>query len=229
MPPMLQTGATFLQRQGIPYAYAGGEEVCCASPFIRTGQTEIADRLMGSNVDLVNRLGVKRIVSPCGGCSKTLKKDYPRWARQHGKRWDVEVLHFSELYAGLVADQRVEFRRRVEKRVTYHDPCHVGRSQGLYDEPRAILRAIPGVELVEMEHSRERSRCCGSGGGVKAAYPTMAAQISRQRVQEAIDTGADVLVTMCPFCQAAFAQAIQELGARIRLAGVEELLLESAS
>jgi heterodisulfide reductase subunit D len=227
MPPMLQTGVSILQRQNIPYLYAGPGEVCCASPLLRTGQIEAADRLMASNVELFGVLGVKRIVSPCGGCSKTLKKDYPRWAKEHGKRWDIEVLHFSEVYARLIAEKRLVPTKRIEKRVTYHDPCHVGRSQSLYEEPRAILRAIPGLELVEMEHHRESSRCCGAGGGVKAAYPAMAAQIARDRVQEAIDTGADVLATMCPFCQTSFAQALKELGSSMQLMGVEELLLES--
>lgn len=229
MPPMLQTGVTILQQQGVPYAYAGGEEVCCASPFLRTGQTEAADRLMGSNVDLVERLGVKRIVTPCGGCSKTLRKDYPAWAAAHGRPWDVEILHFSEVYARLIQEGRIRPTRTIARKVTYHDPCHVARSQGLYEEPRLVLRAIPGLELVEMPFNRESARCCGAGGGVKANYPAMAAQIARDRVQEAIGTGAEVLATMCPFCQTSFAQAIKELGSSLQLSGVEELLLESIS
>lgn len=229
MPAMLQTGVTILQRQGIPYVYAGPDEVCCASPFIRTGQIEIADRLRASNVDLVNRLGVKRIVTACAGCAKTLKNDYPEWARERGERWDVQVIHFAELYAQLVREGRLKLERPIRKRVTYHDPCHLGRSQRIFDEPRTILAAIPGLELIEMAHARERSRCCGAGGGVKAGYPAMAAQLARERVEEAIATGAEVLATMCPFCQTSFTQAINEIGPSIRLVGVDELLLEAAS
>jgi heterodisulfide reductase subunit D len=227
MPPMLQTGVSILQRQGIPYVYAAGEEVCCASPFLRTGQMEVAGRLMGRNIDLFHQLGVKSIVSPCSGCSKTLRFDYPRFARESGRTWDFEVLHFSQVYARLLAEGKARPSRPIEKVVTYHDPCHIGRSQGIYDEPRAILRSIPGLRLVEMDHAREASRCCGAGGGVKANYPAMAAAIARDRVQEAIATGAEVLVTMCPFCQTSFTQALKELGSGMRLAGVEELLLES--
>lgn len=229
MPAMLQTGVTILQRQGIPYVYAGPDEVCCASPFIRTGQMEIADRLRASNVSLVNRLGVRRIVTACAGCAKTLKKDYPDFARSRGERWDVQVIHFAELYAPLIRAGRLRLEQPIRKKVTYHDPCHLGRSQRMFDEPRAILRAIPGLELVEMDNSRERSRCCGAGGGVKAGYPAMAAEIARDRVAEAVATGAEVLATMCPFCQTSFTQAIKELGAPIRLAGVDELLLEAAT
>ncbi|HTT71098.1 MAG TPA: (Fe-S)-binding protein [Anaeromyxobacteraceae bacterium] len=227
MPPMLQTGVTILQREGVPYAYAGGEEACCGSPFLRTGQREFAGRLIEENLDLLERLGVREVVTPCGGCSKTLKKDYPAFAQAHGRPFDVKVVHFAEVYARLIAEGRIRPTRPIEKKVTYHDPCHVGRSQGLYQEPRAILRAIPGLELVEMEHHRESSRCCGAGGGVKSGYPVMAAAIARDRVLEAIDTGAEVLVTMCPFCQASFAQALRELGSSMALRGVEELLLES--
>ncbi len=227
MPAMLQSGVTILTRLGIPYAYAGGEECCCASPLLRTGQLEAAQELISRNLDLFARKGATRIVTPCGGCSKTLKFDYPAWARKLGKPFDVEVLHFSEVYVSLIREGRLKPRTRVDRTVTFHDPCHVGRSQGLFDEPREILAAIPGVRLVEMAHCREESRCCGAGGGVKANYPEMAAQIARDRVSEAIETGADTLVTMCPFCQTSFSQAIGELQGTIQLMGLEQLLLES--
>lgn len=227
MPPMLQTGVTILQRQGIPFVYAGGLEKCCGSPLLRTGQTEMAQSLIQSNLALFAQKGVSQIVTPCGGCSKTLKHDYPVWAEKLGMPFPVEVLHFSEVYVRLIRKGSIKPAVPVNRTVTFHDPCHVGRSQGLFDEPREILGAIPGVKLVEMDHCREESRCCGAGGGVKANYPQMAAQIARERVAEAIETGADMLVTMCPFCQASFAQAITELDAHIELAGLEQLLLQS--
>lgn len=229
MPPMLQTGVTILTRLGIPYAYAGGREQCCASPLLRTGQQETAEGLIARNLDLFASTGARQIVTPCGGCSKTLKHDYPLWARKLGKPFDVEVLHFSEVYVRLIRQGRLKPFKAVEKTVTFHDPCHVGRSQGLFGEPREILAAIPGVRLVEMPNNREQSRCCGAGGGVKANYPQMAAEIARGRVNEAIATGADMLVTMCPFCQGSFAQAIKELDAGIGLSGLEALLLESVT
>lgn len=229
MPSMLQSGVTILTRLGIPYAYAGGEENCCSSPLLRTGQLKTAQELIGRNLDMFARKGATKIVTPCGGCSKTLKYDYPVWAKKVGKPFDAEVLHFSEVYVSLIREGRIKPKTPINKTVTFHDPCHVGRSQGLFDEPREILAAIPGVRLVEMAHCREESRCCGAGGGVKANYPEMAAQIARDRVTEAIETGADTLVTMCPFCQGSFSQAISELKASIQLAGLEQLLLESVT
>jgi len=227
MPSMLQTGVTILTRLGIPYAYAGGQECCCASPLLRTGQLDAAGELIGRNLDLFARTGARSIVTPCGGCSKTLKHDYPAWARKLGKPFEAEVLHFSEVYVRLLREGRLKPAIPVEKTVTFHDPCHVGRSQGLFDEPREILAAIPGLRLVEMPRCREASRCCGAGGGVKANYPQMAAAIARDRLEEAVGTGADMLVTMCPFCQGSFSQAITETGATIGLSGLEGLLLAS--
>jgi Fe-S oxidoreductase len=227
MPSMLRNGASILQHSDIPYVFAAGKEVCCASPFLRTGQDEVAAKLIRSNLELFAELGVKRIVSPCGGCSKTLKHDYPKWAKKLGLPFDAEVVHFSEMYAGLIAEGRIKPNRTLDMTVTYHDPCHVGRSQGLYDQPRAILAAIPGVTLVEMENVRQSARCCGAGGGVKANYPAMAGEIAKKRVKEAMDTGAETLVTMCPFCQASFDAAIKNIGAPLGLIGVDELLLQA--
>jgi heterodisulfide reductase subunit D len=227
MPMMLQIGATILKHQNIPYICAGGEEQCCASPFLRTGQTEVAETLIARNLDLFHRLGIRCIITPCGGCSKTLKKDYPEWAEKLGKPWDFRVLHFSELYLELLEAGELVLANRIEKSVTYHDPCHVGRSQKLFEAPRAILKAIPGLRLIEMDYCREESRCCGAGGGVKAGYPDMAATIAHDRVEEAKETGADILATMCPFCQTSFTGALEQLGTPMRLAGVDELLLES--
>ena len=227
MPSMLQTGVTILTRLGIPYAYAGGQEHCCASPLLRTGQVDVAGELIGRNLDLFARTKARTLVTPCGGCSKTLKHDYPLWAAKLGKSFDVAVRHFSEVYVDLLRQGRIKPDVPVEKTVTFHDPCHVGRSQGLFDEPREIMAAIPGLKLVEMPRNREASRCCGAGGGVKANYPQMAAAIARDRLEEAVATGADMLVTMCPFCQGSFSQAIKETGATIGLSGLEELLLAS--
>jgi heterodisulfide reductase subunit D len=224
---MLRTGVSILTRLDIPYAYAGGEEVCCASPMLRTGQLELAAELMGRNLDLFARKGAATIVTPCGGCSKTLKHDYPVWAKKLGKPFNVAIRHLSEVYVRLLHEGRIKPSRPVNKTVTFHDPCHVGRSQGLFDEPREILAAIPGLRLTEMPRSRQESRCCGAGGGVKANYPQMAGQIARERLEEAVETGADTLVTMCPFCLGSFTQAIRESGASIHLAGLEELLLAS--
>ncbi|MDR2161286.1 MAG: (Fe-S)-binding protein [Desulfovibrio sp.] len=227
MPGMLRTGVAVLSRLGFAFTYAGGEECCCASPLLRTGQVDAALSLIARNLDLFARRKTRLIITPCGGCSKTLKKDYPLYARRLGKPFDIQVMHFSELYVRLLREGGLKPSRPVDKTVTFHDPCHLGRSQGLFREPREILAAIPGLRLTEMPGNREASRCCGAGGGVKANYPQMAGDIARDRLREAEATGADCLVTMCPFCMGSFKQAIEESGSSIQLCGLEELLWAS--
>jgi heterodisulfide reductase subunit D len=227
IPAMLRTGVSILQRQGIPYMYLGGKEHCCGSPLLRTGQKDIAAEVIAHNIDLINEAGVKQVVTPCGGCSKTLKHDYPLWAKRMGKPWTVEVLHFSEIYASLIKEGKLVPTKAINKTVTYHDPCHVGRAQGLFEEPRVIMAAIPGLKLVEMPHHGKDSRCCGAGGGVKSNYPELADHIAQDRVQEAADTGADMLATMCPFCQGSFMGAVKALNSPLEIIGVDALLLQS--
>ena len=227
VPAMLRTGIKILQKAGIPYMYMGGDEHCCGSPILRTGQVKAAEKAIRHNIELFNRSGAREVVTPCGGCSKTLKHDYPVWARKLGLPWKVKVVHFSEIYARLVEEGKIALTRPINKIVTYHDPCHVGRAQGLFKEPRTIIGAIPGLTLREMPHHGPDSRCCGSGGGVKAQFPKLADKICQDRVQEAIDTGADALVTLCPFCQGAFNQAVKAMNASIEVAGVDALMLES--
>jgi len=110
-------------------------------------------------------------------------------------------MHVVEFIARLVAEERLTFKNELSLKVTYHDPCHIGRYGGLYDEPREILKALSGVDFREMVRIREYSLCCGSGGGVKTAYPELAMETAKKRVREAKDTGAEAFVTCCPFCE----------------------------
>jgi heterodisulfide reductase subunit D len=227
MPPMLQSGASILQKVGLPYAYAGPNEACCGSPILRTGQLEAAKRVIGMNIDTFKSMGVKRIVSPCSGCAKTLKFDYPKWGKHLGKEFDIEVMHFVELYVKLLDEGKLKPKKPVNMTVTYHDPCHLGRSQSIYDEPRKILASIPGLKLVEMEYIRESAHCCGAGGGVRAQYTNIADDLATNRVKQAEATGADALVTMCPFCQSSFGLVKKKMDSKIEIHGVEDLFLRS--
>lgn len=227
VPAMLRTGVQILQKAGIPYMYLGGSEYCCGSPILRTGQVRAAEALIRHNIEIINDSGAREVVTPCGGCSKTLKHDYPVWARKLGLPWKVRVLHFSEVYAKLIEEGRIVPTKPINRVVTYHDPCHVGRAQGLYEEPRIIMGAIPGLRLREMPHHGPDSRCCGAGGGVKSNYPDLADAICQDRVEEAVSTGAQMLVTMCPFCQGSFNQAVKKMDVQLQVAGVDALLLES--
>ena len=208
-----------LARAGVDFGILGNEELCCGSVLLRMGEPEF-DRIARENIELFNGLGVETLVTSCSGCFKTIKQDYPRI-----DALGFEVLHMTEYMARLLAEGRLPLERRVEARVTYHDPCHLGRANRLFEAPRELLRAIPGVELVEMERIREFSRCCGAGGGLKAGFPEIQAETSSLRVADAEATGATELVTACPFCYQALKGAIAQRGSALRMRDVTEMVV----
>ncbi len=138
---------------------------------------------------------------------------------------NFEVLHTVEYLAQLIQEGKIKFTRKLPLKVTYHDPCHLGRhlSPGIYDSPREILRRIPGIELVEMERNRENAWCCGAGAGVKQANPDLALWSANERIKEAKDTGATALVTSCGWCEQNFKNASKEFGQEIQILDVAEL------
>ena len=173
-------------------------ELCCGSVLFNTGQRRKALANLKVVEKVLNAKKVHNLVALCPGCARTFLEFYmPR------KTNSVErVEHISETF--LMQLDQFEFRpKRPRKiiRVTYHDPCHLGRHMGIYEPPRAVLRALPGVELVEMPITKEDSYCCGSGGGVRAYNSGLANDTSKARVREALDIGAEYLVTACPFCE----------------------------
>jgi len=210
-----------LERCGVDFGVLGNEEACCGSVLLRMGEPEFY-RIASENIELINGLGIDTLVTSCAGCFKTIKQDYPKVAPL-----DFEVLHMTELMARMRDEGRLALERPVEATVTYHDPCHLGRANRLFEAPREILRAIPGVTLVEMERIREFSRCCGAGGGLKAGFPEIQAETSKLRVADAEATGASELVTACPFCYQALKGAIVQKEAAIRMRDVTELVVEA--
>ncbi len=164
------------------------DEVCCGSVMGRVGcPDEDITPLMQRNIDNISSLGVETLVLSCAGCYRMFKEDYPKHVKV-----PFRVLHFTEWLVG-----RKPVLRPLEKRIAYHDPCHLGRHAGVYDAPRQLIGSIPGATLVEMTNNREQSRCCGGGGGVRSAYPEVARSIASARLDE---MEADILVTACPFC-----------------------------
>ncbi len=187
---MAEATLEILRRLRLPFRLFGRER-CCGSVLFRTGQEREAEEVRRRNEEEFRRLGVRRLLTTCPGCYSTFRRDYSLDG--------VEVLHLSQLLRELIREGRLRLRER-RVRATYHDPCHLGREWGIYEEPREVLRSIPGLELVEMTLSREFSRCCGAGGGVRSAFPEVSLAASRTRVGEALEAGAELLVTSCPFC-----------------------------
>jgi Fe-S oxidoreductase len=138
-------------------------------------------------------------------------------------KMNFEVLHLVEYVDRLSGEGKIKFTGEVPMKVTYHDPCHLGRYAGIYDAPRNLLSHIPGIELVEMERNREHSWCCGAGGGVKQAYPEFSLWTAEERIKEAKATGATALVTACPWCEKNFKEAIKEYGEDIEVYDIAEI------
>ena len=180
-------------------------ERCCGHDLLWAGDTEHFARLAEHNLKEISKAKAKKVVTTCPECYLTLKVDYPRYFGS----LDFEVVHLSQLLAERIADGKLKFRR-LAKKVTYHDPCRLGRFSGMYDEPRAVINAIPKLELVEMPRNRTGALCCGTQAWMNCG--TVNKQIQAERLREASATGAGILLTSCPKCQIHFRCAMHDKG-----------------
>ncbi len=193
------------------------DELCCGSTVKRLGQQKVFEKLRDDNINLIKSIGARRIVVPCAGCLKTFRQDYGELLQ------DVEVLHSSEYILKTLNEKRLRIPP-VMIRVTYHDPCHLGRHLEMYDTPREVLKSVKGLKLVEMENSREKAKCCGGGAGVKTAYPEVASKVAVKRLKEAEATGTNILVTTCPFCVQTLKAAKEQTGSHMEILDLAVLL-----
>ena len=205
----------------IDYGVLGKDERCCGSVLLRMGDPEHG-RLFRENIRQFNGLGIDTLISSCSGCFKTIKQDYPKV-----ETLNFEVMHTVEFLARLLEQEKLTFLNPVEKVVTYHDPCHLGRATRGFDAPRTIMNAIPGLRLTEMPRNREYSRCCGAGGGLKAGYPDIQNRMAQRRIREAEETGAECLVSCCPFCFQGLNVGIMARGSHLLMKDMSSLVAES--
>jgi Fe-S oxidoreductase len=219
-----QATARILNFADVKFNILGVMEQCCGSPLLRTGQTDIVkEELMPQNVENIEKLGVSEVVTACSGCFQTLTNDYPRALGP----LPFKVLHISQYVERLKNEGRIEFKNKVEEKVTYHDPCHLGRHVGVFEEPRTLLKSIPGIEFVEMPRNHMASRCCGAGGGFKIAFNEKATIIGAKRVAEALDTNAQSIITTCPFCKTNLLHGAETLEGGIKTYDLMELILKT--
>jgi len=213
--------AALLDRGGIDWGVLGDAENCSGYPALALGYLDMFRELAKINIDAFNKLGVKQIIVACPEDYATIKLRYPEIGSLN-----AEIIHITELYHQLIRDKKITFKQNKLK-ATYHDPCYLGRYCGLYEKPRQVLQAIPGVELVEMERNRMDAWCCGAGGAVKIGKPDYAVAIGRDRVEEAVSSGAAVLVTACPLCFENFTEAKQAGKFNFEIKDLSVLLLDS--
>lgn len=216
-----QNTIELLKRGGIEFKLMGEDEWCCGSVMLRTGNVDVADELQVHNVEAFKKHDADLVITSCSGCFKTLSQDYEKMAGS----LDFEVKHVLEILMELIEEGKLKFPE-TNLKVTYHDPCHLGRHSGMYDIPRDILKSIPGLEFVEMPRNRENARCCGAGGGVRAGYKELSDKMADTRIIEAEGTGADVLTSACPFCTFSLREAAERNGLKIRVLDLPELLVE---
>ncbi len=196
--PRIRTVARALTRilgaAGVRFGILGNEEACCGDPALRIGDAALFESLADQNIAMFRDRGVEHVVAISPHSYEALKHEYPK----RGASFEVE--HYTQLLARLLDEDRVRLKTDGPVPVTYHDPCYLGRYNGVYEEPRKVLESIPGVRLAEMERSRADSLCCGGGGGRIFLETPPGQRFSDLRIAQAERTGAQVLASACPYC-----------------------------
>jgi Fe-S oxidoreductase len=182
------------------------------------GNEYLFQELARKNVETLNGQGVTKIVANCPHCFNTLKNEYPDFGGRY------EVIHHTELFARLMKDGRLRPTEEVRELLTYHDPCYIGRHNGVYSEPREVLDAIPGLATVEMPRHRERGFCCGAGGARMWMEERIGKRVNMERTEEAIATGADSMGVACPFCLIMLDDGAKARGGTLKVLDVAQVV-----
>jgi Fe-S oxidoreductase len=215
--------AGILKKAGVDFGILGNRANCCGESVRKAGDENVFERLARSNISTFEEMGVKKVVVSSPHCYHTLKNEYPKLGG------DFEVTHFSQYLLKLIKEGRLSFTREVNKKVVYHDPCYLGRYNDIYDEPREVLRNIPGLELVELPYCRENSLCCGGGGGRIWMETKSGERFSDIRIEQALGADAGVLAVACPYCMLNFNDSVvtSDRGDVIEVRDISELAQEA--
>lgn len=214
--------AKILDKAGVDFGILGSQESCCGESIRKTGNEEVFKSLARENIKTFIDRGVKKILVSSPHCFHTFKNEYPEFNAS------FEIVHMSQFLCELMDDGRLELATEYEKKITYHDPCYLGRHNGIFDAPRDVLKRIPGAELTEMEECRENSFCCGGGGGRIWMETPKGERFADLRLNQAIDVGAEVLVTSCPYCITNFTDSSlgMEDGQAMEIKDITEIVQE---
>jgi Fe-S oxidoreductase len=198
-----------LKATGVDFAVLGDAETCCGDPARRAGYEFQFQIMAEQNIEIFKSHNIKEIVTSCPHCYNTIKHEYPKYGGE------FKVVHYTELIADLIRQGKLKLTNELNSKLTYHDPCYLGRYNGVYLEPRRILQAIPNTKLEEMERSRDTGFCCGGGGGLMwIEEQPGTTKINQMRLEDALKTGAETVVTACPYCLQMFEDSIEHKGVK---------------
>jgi len=214
--------AKILNAAGVDFGILGAKENCCGESIRKTGDEELFKRLAKENIKTFIDQDVKKILVSSPHCYHTFKNEYPEFMV------NFEVVHMSQYVFELMNEGRIEFTKDYGKKVTYHDPCYLGRHNGIFDEPREVLKKVPGLELNEMPDCRVDSLCCGGGGGRVWMETPKGERFGDLRIEQAIGVGAEVLATCCPYCITMFEDSRVTMGVdeKIEIKDITEIIQE---
>ncbi len=219
----VRAAARLLQLAGLDVGTFGAKERCCGAPALLLGDRDLFETFAADNVQRINKSGAKRIVTPCAHCAWVFQEEYKRELNP-----EIEIKHISQVLANPILKKGLlKPERDAKMKAAFHDPCKLGRRFDIYEPPRRVLRAIPGLELTELPRATFNSLCCGGGGGVPYAFPDYALWTARERLEEVEHVGADAVVTSCPFCVQMLERAVADKGSSIRVYDLPEMLLAS--
>lgn len=216
---VVKATAELLGKLGVDFAVLE-EDACCGYPLYETGQVDAAREAADWSMERIQRYDPDIILTTCPSCYRVLRHIYPE---EMGVEHGIEVLHVSQYLPPLVEGRLSE----VAERVTWHDPCVLGRHLGMYEEPRDLLRLVPGLDLAEMHSNRENAACCGAGGGVLAAFDGISGEVAAHRLQQAAECGAGALTTSCPACYVNFQRMAGKAGSNIQVKDLVEIINEA--
>jgi Fe-S oxidoreductase len=218
----VRAAAKVLTEAGLDVGTLGAEEISDGSLLLMLGDRDFFETFAYANIETFNSLGVKTIVTPDTHAAWVFKEEYDK-----GLDADIKVMHISQMFSRLVRKGELPLEKEVPLKAVYHDPCKLGRRFDIYDQPRRVLGAIPGLEMLEFPRATFNSLCCGGGGGVRYAFPDYAMWTAKERLAEAEWTGAEAIVTSCPYCVQMFTRAVEETGSEMKVFDLAELVLES--
>jgi Fe-S oxidoreductase len=252
MQKLAKATAKILQKAGVNFGIFGNKENCCGGRAYQMGYPDAFMIQAKKNMDMIKKAGIKTLVTGCADGYHAFKVLYDKF----NLKGNLEILHISEYIDKLIRDNKLTMRRKVDLAVTYHDPCRLGRlgepwvhwegkkipgdrfvfdppkpyrrgTNGVYEPPRDVLKAITGLKLTEMTRIKEYSWCCGAGGGVVESNPNFAKWTAQDRINEAVSTGAEAIVTACPWCEKTFNEAIKDSGSNMKVYDIVEIVEKS--